>query len=139
MNEFKDLFDGQCTKMKSANYHIKLQDDVKPVSYGACRSIPDPYLPALRKELDALTEQGIIEAITYSTPWLHPIVVVPKKGTTDIRLCVDFSKLNKYVIGPVNPQLTPWETRRIKGPYGIHDPVRLLPILTLGFQPEQRR
>jgi hypothetical protein len=31
MNEFKDLFDGQCNKMKSADYHIELQDDVKPV------------------------------------------------------------------------------------------------------------
>ena len=50
--------------------------------------------------------------ITYSTPWLHPIVVVPKKGTTDIRLCVDFSKLNRYVVRPVNPQPTPWETVR---------------------------
>ena len=111
-NKYRDLFDGKCTKMKSAEYHIELEKDVKPISYGACRSVPDPYLPALRKELDGLMEQGIIEQIDYSTPWLHPIVVVPKKGTTDIRLCVDFSKLNRYVIRPVNPQPTPWETVR---------------------------
>ena len=98
--------------MKSAEYHIELEADVKPISYGACRSVPDPYLPALQRELNTLVEQGIVEPISYSTPWLHPIVVVPKKGTTDIRLCVDFSKLNKYVVRPVNPQPTPWETVR---------------------------
>ena len=112
INEYSDLFDGRCTQMRSADYHIELEKDVKPISYGACRSVPDPYLPALKRELEGLTEQGIVEPIDYSTPWLHPIVVVPKKGTTDIRLCVDFSKLNKYVVRPVNPQPTPWETVR---------------------------
>jgi hypothetical protein len=38
--------------------------------------------------------QDIINKIDYPTPWLHPIVVVPKKGTTD------------------NPQPTPWEKVR---------------------------
>ena len=112
VNEFKDLFDGQCTQMKSPDYHIEVEDGAKPVSYGACRSVADPYMPALKRELDTLVNQGIIEKINYATPWLHPIVVVPKKGTTDIRLCVDFSKLNKFVIRPVNPQPTPWETVR---------------------------
>jgi hypothetical protein len=73
-NEYADLFDGCCTEMKSADYSIEVEKDVKPVSYGACRSVPDPYLPALQRELDSLVEQGIIEPITYSTPWLHPIM-----------------------------------------------------------------
>jgi hypothetical protein len=90
-NEYADLFDGCCTQMKIADYSIQVEKDVKPVSYGACRIVPDPYLPALQRELDCLVQHGIIEPITYSTPWLHPIVVVRKKGTTDIRLCVDFS------------------------------------------------
>jgi hypothetical protein len=51
MNEFRDLFDGQCTKMKSADYHIELQDDVKPVSYVACRSVPDPRRKSLMPSL----------------------------------------------------------------------------------------
>jgi hypothetical protein len=72
-----------------------------------CRSVPDPYIPGLRRELDSLIDQGIIEPITYSDPWLHPIVVMLKKGTANICLCVDFSYLNKNVIKPVNP---PWET-----------------------------
>ena len=96
--------------MKNGLHKIELEPDAKPVSTGACRTIAEPYMPALKRELNDLEASGIIRKIEYSTPWLHPIVVVPKKGTTDIRLCVDFSKLNKFVKRPVNPQPTPWET-----------------------------
>ena len=112
MNEFPELFDEQCKVMKNGTYHIDLEDGATPMSSGACRTIPEPYMPAVKKELDALQAQGIIRKIDYATPWLHPIVVVPKKGTTDIRICVDFTRLNKYVKRPVNPQPTPWETVR---------------------------
>ncbi len=112
INEYPELFDNQCKIMKNGTYHIDLEEDAKPISTGACRTIPEPYLPALKRELDDLEAQGIISKIDYSTPWLHPVVVVPKKGTTDIRLCVDFTKLNKFVRRPVNPQPTPWETVR---------------------------
>ena len=112
MNEYPELFDNNCKPMKNGTYHIELEREAKPISTGACRTIPEPYMPAVKKELDALVTQGIIRKIDYPTPWLHPIVVVPKKGTTDIRICVDFTKLNKFVKRPVNPQPTPWETVR---------------------------
>jgi len=66
----------------------------------------------LRRELDLLIEQDIIEPVSGATDWLHPIVVVPKKNTTDIRMCVDLTKLNRYVKRPTDPQLTPWEVVR---------------------------
>lgn len=113
MNEFAELFDDQCTTMKNSTYRIELEDGAIPVSYGACRNIPEPYMPALKRELEALEAQGIIRRIEHSTPWLHPIVVVPKKGTTDIRVCVDFTRLNRFVKRPVNQQPTPWETFEI--------------------------
>ena len=69
-------------------------------------------MPALKKEIESLLAQGIIEEVSGATPWLHPIVVVPKKNTTDIRMCVDLTKLNRYVRRPTNPQLTPWEVIR---------------------------
>ena len=112
VNEFPELFDGKCKVMNDGQYHIELEENATPVSTGACRTVPEPYMPALKKELDDLVSQGIIEKVDYPTPWLHPIVVVPKKGTTDIRLCVDFTKLNKFVKRPTNPQPTPWEVVR---------------------------
>ena len=112
INEYPELFDEQCKVMKNGTYHIDLEEDATPMSSGACRTIPEPYMPAVKKELDTLQAQGIIKKIDYATPWLHPIVVVPKKGTTDIRICVDFTRLNRYVRRPVNPQPTPWETVR---------------------------
>jgi predicted aspartyl protease len=112
IGEYPDLFDGKCTPMHSGEYTIELEPGAKPVSSGACRNIQLPYIPALKRELESLVEQDIIEKITHATPWLHPIVVVPKKGTADIRLCIDFTKLNKFVKRPVNPQPTPWEVVR---------------------------
>ena len=112
VNEYPELFDGQCKVMNDGQYHIELEDNAIPISTGACRTVPEPYMPALEKELDDLVKQGIIRKVDYPTPWLHPIVVVPKKGTTDIRLCVDFTKLNKFVKRPTNPQPTPWEVVR---------------------------
>ena len=112
VNEFPELFDGQCKVMKNRQYHIDLEEGAIPISTGACRTVPEPYMPALKKELDDLVQQGVIKKVDYPTPWLHPIVIVPKKGTSDIRLCVDFTKLNKYIKRPTNPQPTPWEVVR---------------------------
>jgi hypothetical protein len=66
----------------------------------------------MKKELDLQIKAGIIEPVEGPTEWLHPIVVVPKKGTSDIRLCIDFRRLKKYAKRPVNPQPTPWELVR---------------------------
>ncbi len=59
--------------------------------------VAEPYMPALRKELDSLVAQGIIEPIEEASEWLHPIVIVPKKGSSEIRMCVDFTRLNRFV------------------------------------------
>jgi hypothetical protein len=59
-----------------------------------------------------LVKQDIIEPVQGATDWLHPIVVVPKKDGA-IRMCVDLTKLNKYIIRPTNPQPTPWEVVRL--------------------------
>jgi predicted aspartyl protease len=86
MNKYAQLFDGKCTVMKDGLYHIELDPEAVPINTGASRMILDPYMPALKKEIETLKAQGIIEEVTGATPWLHPIVVVPKKNTTDIRM-----------------------------------------------------
>jgi hypothetical protein len=79
INEFPELFDDQCSIMKDGTHHIDLEAVAIPISTGACRIIPETYMPALKKELNDLVAQDIIKKIDYPTPWLHRNVVVPKK------------------------------------------------------------
>ena len=44
-----------------------------------------------------MQNQGIITPVTEVTEWCAPIVVTPKKGSDRIRMCVDLSRLNRYV------------------------------------------
>jgi hypothetical protein len=73
--------------------------------------MPESYKEPLKHRLESHVAQGILEKVKdgEETPWLHLIVVVPKKGTTDVQLYVDFDQLNKQCIQSINPLLTPWE------------------------------
>jgi len=106
------VFSGRIRTMRGPPASIELTNDAVPCNTGCFRDIPEAYKTSLKRELDLQVEQGIIEAIEGPTEWLHPIVVVPKKGTNDIRLCVDLRRLNQYAKRPVNPQPTPWEVVR---------------------------
>ena len=61
------------------------------------RSVAFAYHDKHRAMLTVLQTQGIIEPVTEPTEWCAPIVVTPKKDTEGIRMCVDLSRLNKYV------------------------------------------
>ena len=47
--------------------------------------------------------------MTEPTDWCAPIVIAPKKGTDRIRMCVDLSKLNRFVRREHYPSVTPAE------------------------------
>ncbi len=111
MARYPRVFDGKCKVMKGKPHHIELEENAKPISSGATRNVAEPYRESLKKELQDLVDQDIIEPVAGASEWLHPIVVVPKKDG-GIRMCVDLTKLNKYVKRPVNPQPTPFEVVR---------------------------
>ena len=95
--EFSSVFSGQITAMEGELFKISLMEDAELFCIKAPCSIPFAYREKLRQELDSLQEQDIITPVTEPTKWCAPIVVTPKKGTDDIRQCVDLSKLNKFV------------------------------------------
>ena len=97
MNEFPRVFDGKIRAMPGEEFRIQLEDDAVPFCVKAPRAIPYAYRDKLRTELDNMVAKGIITPISEPTTWCAPIVVVPKKNSNDIRLCVDLSKLNKFV------------------------------------------
>ncbi len=57
VNEFPRVFDGKCKIMKGEPYRIDLEAGAVPVNTGASRSVREPYMPSLRKELISLIAQ----------------------------------------------------------------------------------
>ena len=82
--------------MHSHPVNIKIAEDATPYSVNVPRRIPLPLMPQLKKELEKLEAQGIIQRINVPTDWCSPIVIAPKKSG-NIRLCVDLRQLNKAV------------------------------------------
>ena len=50
-----------------------------------------------KTELELLQQQNSITPIMEATEWYAPIVVIPKKNTENICMCVHLSHLNRYV------------------------------------------
>ncbi|KAG5861554.1 hypothetical protein JTB14_031542 [Gonioctena quinquepunctata] len=73
--------------------HIKLVEGAQPFVQSVPRVIPIPLLKPFEEELERLQKLDIIEPIDTPTEWVSPIVVVQRNSK--IRLCVDFSRLNK--------------------------------------------
>ena len=52
----------------------------------------------MEAELERLKSHDLIESVTEPTPWVSPIVIVPKKD--GVRLCVDMREANKAIKRP---------------------------------------
>ena len=84
--------------MQGEEYHISLATNTKPFCVNTPRTIPFAYWDKLKAELDLLESQNVITPVTKATTWCTPIVVTPKKNSDKIRMCVDLSHLNQFVI-----------------------------------------
>ena len=96
--EFPTVFDGNIRVMEGEEFHITLTEHAKPFCVNAPRSVPYAYRDKLKAELDLLQHQQIIAPETEATEWCAPIVVTPKKNSDKIRMCVDLSHLNRFVV-----------------------------------------
>lgn len=96
LNNFSDIFAqhdldfGHATKIQ---HHIKLKDET-PYKQRSRPIHPRDY-EAVKKHLQTLLDAGIIRES--ESPFSSPIVVVRKKNG-DVRLCVDYRKLNLQTI-----------------------------------------
>lgn len=94
LQNFPKLF-GDVGKFKT-EMEIKIREGIQPFAQSVPRVVPIPLLKPLKEELDRLIKLQIIEPVDYHTAWVSPIVVVQKHSK--IRLCVDYTRLNKAVL-----------------------------------------
>ena len=95
---------------KLDNYQLQLHidDSVPPVAQ-APRRIPFHIRKAVQAKLDELETLGIIEPVKGPTPWVSPLVAVPKPNG-DIRVCIDMRQANSAIVRERHPIPTIEET-----------------------------
>uniref|UniRef100_A0A6G1SP10 RNA-directed DNA polymerase n=2 Tax=Aceria tosichella TaxID=561515 RepID=A0A6G1SP10_9ACAR len=72
--------------------HVIDTGDAEPIRSKAYR-ISFKEQQVIRKLVDEMLEAGVIRPSR--SHWASPVVLVKKKGTSDLRFCVDYRKLNK--------------------------------------------
>ena len=97
VSEYDDLFQG-LGKLRNVKVKLHIDDTVKPVAQPH-RRIPFHVRKQLEQELKRDEELGVIERVEGSTPWVSPLVVVPKPKTEgQIRVCVDMRQANEAIV-----------------------------------------
>ena len=84
---------------KLANYQVKIHvgEKVQPVAQPN-RRIPFHLRKKVEEELHNLENKGVIERVEGPTPWVSPIVAVPKpKNPEKVRICVDMRMPNTAI------------------------------------------
>lgn len=101
VREYPECFQGikKLKNLKKLKLHI--DQDVKPVAQAMYR-IPYSLREKVGEQLDDLESQDIIEKVNSPTPWVSPVIIVPKSNG-DIRLCVDMRQANAAIIRERHP------------------------------------
>jgi hypothetical protein len=88
---------------KLNEYQTKLHIDpqVRPVAQSVRRTAFS-LRGKIEEKLDELLREDIIEKVDGPTPWVNPVVVVPK-ANGEVRLCVDMRCANKAIISERHP------------------------------------
>ena len=96
--EYPDLFKG--IGLMDREISIKLKDGAVP-HVEPIRQVPHAMQEPPKKELDKLVAEGILHKVDISEPieWLNSFVCV-KKANGKIRLCLDPTHLNRWIIRP---------------------------------------
>ena len=95
VNAYHDLFTGN-GKFTDTCVKLHIDETVTPKRQPH-RRIPYHIRKDVEIELKRLEDDDIIEKTDGPTPWISPIVVVPKKSGA-VRICVDMREANKTVM-----------------------------------------
>ena len=100
LRDFPECFKG-AGKLKGFQAKLHFDESVKPV---AQKLRPPSYglRDKIEQKLEELMDCDFIEPVKGPTPWVSPVVVVPKRSG-DIRLCVDMRKANEAIVRERHP------------------------------------
>ena len=101
LREYEDLFPRNFLELKGikgvmGEMKIELKSGSKPVRHRPYHLNPR-VKENIKKEIDKMLEVGLIFAME-EVEWVSPIVIQRKKGTEDIRVCVDYKSLNSSCV-----------------------------------------
>ena len=96
IGQFPEVFSNQIGKVKNFQVHLHINNHVKPVKQ-THRRIPFHMRKHVEQELANLENQDIIEKVTGPTPWVSPVVIIPKTDPSEIRICIDMREANKAI------------------------------------------
>lgn len=84
--------------LKNHEVHLHVDKNVKPIAQRH-RRIPMHLRENVESEINRLLQENIIEKVDGPTPWISPVVLVPKPSKPNgIRLCVDMRAANTAII-----------------------------------------
>jgi hypothetical protein len=96
--QYPNAFSGKIGLLKDYQVHLHIDNQVKPV-YQKFRPVPIHLQEAVEKEIKLMLDQDIIEPAVGPTPWVSPIVPVPKTGKPGhVRICTDSRASNKAIL-----------------------------------------
>ena len=96
LDEFQDIFTG-LGKLKNFQVKLHIDNTVAPTAQPH-RRIPFLLRKQVEAQLEADLQLGVIEKVEGATPWVSPIVVVPKpKCPGAVRICIDMRRANTAI------------------------------------------
>lgn len=87
--------------MKSKQVTLHVDPKVKPVAQ-PLRRTPFNLQEKIEKKIQELLDCDIIEEVDGPTPWVNPVVIIPK-ADGDIRLCIDMRRANEAILRGRHP------------------------------------
>jgi hypothetical protein len=92
--------------MKGPEMIIHLKEEAIPYYVSGARPIAYADRADVKDKLDKLCSLGVITPVTEPSDWAAPLVVI-RGPNGKIRICVDHTRLNKFVMRPTHPTRTP--------------------------------
>ena len=93
--DYEDIFTG-LGKLKGVKVKLHIDEDVPPVAQTHRR--PAFHVrKQVEEQLKTDEDNDVIESPVGPTPWVSPIVVIPKKTPGKVRVCVDMRAANKAI------------------------------------------